>query len=186
MKNVEQELKLRLTEREYRLLAERSDVKPQLQTNYYFYYDGMPRDEMVRLRQKGDAFLLCYKRRLSCREAVCVSDERECEITSERARYILQRGISVDEMRKLFGVTTVVPLLLAGKLETYRTKFVLSGWVLELDKNVYLDVTDYELECENDDVSELDKLKSYLFREFGIVAQPSNPKSERFYQALNK
>ncbi len=186
MKNIEQELKLQLTEREYNLLADKSDAQPQLQTNFYFRYDGMPDDVMVRLRRKGDKYLLCRKRRLSLNDGVSVCDERECEIAQLHAEYILDRGVSPDEMRKFFGDEVCVPLSLAGRLDTYRTVFVLCGWVLELDKNVYLGRTDYELECENGDVQELSRLKNYLYSTFGIEAKPCAPKSERFFEALNK
>ena len=171
MKNIEQELKIILTEREYSLLAQRADASAQLQTNWYFGYVSMPRDMMVRLRKKGEEFVLCCKRRLNEQDGVTVSDEREQQITVEHAEYILTRGVTADEMRKL---------------DTFRTKFVLNGWVLELDKNVYLDITDYELECENSDVLELNRLKNYLYHTFGILSQPSRPKSERFWEALKR
>ncbi len=186
MKNIEQELKIILTEREYSLLAQRADASAQLQTNWYFGYVSMPRDMMVRLRKKGEEFVLCCKRRLNEQDGVTVSDEREQQITVEHAEYILTRGVTADEMRKLLGVYVPSPLKLVGKLDTFRTKFVLNGWVLELDKNVYLDITDYELECENSDVLELNRLKNYLYHTFGILSQPSRPKSERFWEALKR
>ena len=186
MKNIEQELKLQLTEREYALLVDASNAHPQLQSNFYFSYPAMPCDTMVRLRQKGDTYLLGYIRRLTSADSVMVCDERECEISSEHANYILTRGVSVDEMRRLLNVRVDSALRLVGKLDTYRTKFVMIGLLLELDKNVYLGNTDYELECENNDVSELTKLKNYLYYTYGVVERPSKPKSERFFEALNK
>lgn len=183
MKNLEQELKLQLDKREYDILSGVSDKEPKLQTNFYFVYDGMSRDVMVRLR-KGDGFKLCYKRRLSETEGVSVCDERECLVSDEHAGYILQRGVTVDEMRKLLDVTVSVPLRLAGKLETYRTEFLLQNWRLELDKNLYLGITDYELECENNDVAELKKLQNHLYYTYGVLAKPSRPKLERFFDAL--
>lgn len=184
MKNIEQELKLQLDKREYDILAGVSGKEPQLQTNFYFVYDGMPRDMMVRLRSKNGHCTLCYKRRLSETEGVNVCDERECPLSDEHATYVLQRGVSVDEMRKLLDVAVPVPLRLAGKLDTYRTAFTLREWHLELDKNVYLGVTDFELECESGDVAQLQKLQNYLYYTYGVLAKPSRPKSERFFEAL--
>ena len=186
MKNIEQELKLQLTEREYRLLSDVACAEPRLQSNFYFVCPAMPRDAMVRIREKGDVYVLGYKRRLSVRDSVSVCDERECELSAEHANYILDRGVTADEMRKLLQVRVEAPLRLAGRLDTYRTVFEINGWTLELDKNVYLGVTDYELECENNDVSELAKLKNYLFYTYGVPERPSKPKSERFFDALNK
>ena len=186
MKNLEQELKLMLTEREYGLLAERADGQPQLQTNYYFRCGGIASDEMVRIRRKGEVYTLCYKRRLSQQDGVAVCDERECPISAERFGYILKRGVSADEMNKLLDVKVNSPLTLAGSLDTYRSAFMLSNWRIELDKNVYLGVIDYELECENRDVSQLSALRNYLYYTFGITGEASLPKSERFFRALSK
>lgn len=186
MKNIEQELKLQLTEREYRILLEASGGEPQLQTNYYFGCGGMPRDSMVRVRQKGDSYTLCYKRRMSDVAQVVVCDERECPLTEEHARYIIERGVTKDEMRRLLDVRMDFALKLYGKLDTYRVKFVIDRWTLELDRNVYLGRQDYELECENGDVNELEGLKNYLTYTYGVVVRQSRPKSERFFDALNE
>lgn len=185
MKNIEQELKMSLTEREYAMLCEFAQKEPTLQTNWYFGNRDMPQDMMVRVRQKGE-FLLCYKRRLADRDGITVCDEREYPLSYEHAGYILQRGVTADEMRKLLNVHVDGTLLPLGKLETYRTKFALNEWNLELDKNLYLGQTDFELECEHNDVSELNKLKNYLYYKFGVPFRPSKPKSERFWEALNK
>ena len=68
-------------------------------------------------------------------------------------------------------------------METYRSKFQLNEWTLELDRNVYFDRIDYELECEDRDVVALNKLKDYLYYKFGVVAKPSSPKVQRFMDA---
>ena len=175
---------MQLTRREYDILLKFSQTEPQLQSNFYFVYDGMPRDMMVRVRQKGDDFSLCYKRRLSDCDNVTVCDEREREITAEHAGYILQRGVTVDEMRVLLDVKVNVPLRPVGRFDTYRAKFSIENWTVELDKNEYLGRTDYELECENNDVLALEKLKNYLYYTFGVVVRQSKPKSERFFDAL--
>ena len=57
---------------------------------------------------------------------------------------------------------------------------------MELDKNVYLGRCDYELECESDDVEALEKLKLFLFYNYGISPRYSRPKSQRFFEALNE
>lgn len=185
MKNIEQELKLKLDEREYRILSEVSNAKPQLQTNTYFGYDGMSRETMVRIRKKGDEYILCYKQRMSLSDGVSVCDERECEIAADYAATLFERGIRKDELKSFIGVEFDNDLRCLGSVDTYRTKFDINEWTLELDKSIYLGITDYEVECENRDVASLSKLKNYLYYTYGIVFKPSLPKVERFLSALS-
>ena len=186
MKNIEQELKLLLDEREYNILLEQAKVAPILQTNYYFGYLGMSKEKMVRIREKQGVYLLCYKERMSQIDGVIVCDERECEIAPDFARRLLKEGIRQSELKSIFNVDLGDDLHCFGSMDTYRAKFQLAEWTLELDKNVYLDNTDYELECEHKDVVSLSKLKNYLFYAYGIVINPAIPKVQRFYKALNR
>ncbi len=184
MKNIEQELKMRLDEREYDILLQKSDERPVLQTNYYFASDEIASDVMVRIRQKGRSFLLCCKRRLSENDGITVCDERECDITLADARRMLDDGLRCGEINAKLGLDFQDDFLYKGKLDTYRAKFLLDEWVLELDKNEYLNVTDYELECECSRVDSLVKLKACLLYNYGVVYKPSRPKSERFFNTL--
>lgn len=184
MKNIEQELKMRLDEREYNILLQASDARPALQTNFYFLSDDPDPDVMVRIRQKGSSFLLCYKRRLSQNDGISVCDERECGIMLADARRMLDDGLRRYEINGKLGLNLQDDFRYKGKLDTYRAKFLLDEWVLELDKNEYLGVTDYELECECSRVDALVKLKSYLQYHYGVVYKPSLPKSERFFAEL--
>ncbi|MCH5152120.1 MAG: CYTH domain-containing protein [Clostridiales bacterium] len=185
MKNIEQELKLFLDEREYNILLEQSKVKPTLQINYYFGYRGMSKEKMVRIREKLGVYVLCYKERLSQIEGVTVCDEREMELEFDAACRFIDNGIRQDELKNLLSVDVGDDLVCLGNMETYRAKFQLAEWTLELDKNVYFDKTDYEVECEHRDVVALSKLKNYLYYAFGIVINPATPKVERFMKALN-
>lgn len=187
MKNIEQELKLMLDEREYRIIYEYAKTAPQLQTNFYFGYPSMDKETMVRIRQKGNVFVLCYKRRMAEIDNVMVCDEREIELAPDVAQKMLKNGISSSQLKQLFNVD-LEDVHCLGSMETYRSKFQLNEWTLELDRNVYFDKVDYELECENNDVVALNKLKDYLYYKFGVVAKPSTPKSLRFmlvYSAQN-
>ena len=179
MKNIEQELKLNLDAREYRILCEQANVTPQLQRNYYFGYPSMDKEIMVRIRQKADTFVLCYKRRMSQIDGVIVCDEREQVLTPGIAQTMLRNCIPSEQMKLFFDVD-LEDLYCLGSMDTYRTKFQLNEWMLELDKNVYFDLTDYELECEDKDVVSLNKLKNYLYYKFGVVIKPAKPKVQRF------
>jgi uncharacterized protein YjbK len=115
-----------------------------------------------------------------------VSDEKECEIDYNYAQTLIERGITVEEIATFFNVDVVEDFYCIGKLTTYRTKFVLDEWTLELDKNSYFDITDYELECESTQIESLMKLKSYLTYTYGIAIRPSITKFERFLLAMGK
>ena len=182
MRNLEQELKLTLSEREYNILLQKSGIEPQLQTNYYFYSRMLGKDVMVRVRQKGQNYTLCYKKRLQDTEGVMVSDERECEVSADFATTLIQRGIYPREINEMLHTDLYEVLLCVGTLETYRAKFNLADWTLELDKNQYLGITDYELECECGNIQQLDKLKNFLSYNYGVVIRYAPPKSKRFFE----
>ena len=186
MRNLEQELKLALTEREYNILASKTDVQPQLQVNYYFSSLYLGRDVMVRVREKDGRYTLCYKRRLQNTDGVMVSDEHECELTETFAKTLLRRGIYPKEINDMLGTDLYEALVCVGELVTHRTKFQLAEWTLELDKNSYLGVTDYELECECDQIQDLMKLKNFLSYNYGVVIRYALPKSQRFFEAKAK
>ncbi len=180
MKNLEQELKLSLTEREYNILLAQCPVQPQEQINYYFSPKVNDLSTMVRLRKKGDSFLLCYKRRLTHTNGVMVSNELEQEIAPDYAQNLISRGITKAEMTNFFRMDFYDDFAFVGTLTTYRSKFQLEEWTLELDKNLYFDTCDYELECESNQIQSLEKLKSYLAYHFGVVLCHSKTKYERF------
>ena len=186
MRNLEQELKLQLTEREYNILQNVANVEPVEQINYYFAPAHCNLNVMLRLRKKGNTFIACYKQRLTHANGVMVSNERECEIESSYAETMIERGITAKEVNTFFQVDVTDDFYYIGQLTTYRTKFQLDEWTLELDKNNYFDVTDFELECESAHIESLAKLKSYLTYTYGIVIRPSITKFERFLSAKSK
>lgn len=185
MRNLEQELKLSLEEREYDILSALTEQKPQLQTNYYFCSENFPQNTMVRIREKGGVYLLCVKRLLQQNRGVTVCDERECEVSPNFARNLLSRGIRSSELNGMLKTDFDEDLRCVGKMDTYRTAFCLKEWHLELDKNLYLNKCDYELECESANVQQLNELENYLFYAYGVVIKHSVSKSKRFFEALN-
>ncbi len=187
MRNLEQELKLRLTEREYNLVAESTDIKPVLLVNYYFTAEDLSPDTMVRLRQIGDRYVMCYKRRISHCDNVMVCDEREVEATPSFAADVIRNGVGYRALRQMFDVDTFdTRLEYAGELRTYRTTFTWKNMTVELDRCEYLGITDYELECESSHVEDLDVLKNYLNHTYGIVIRSSEPKNKRFFDRLKE
>ena len=184
MKNIEQELKLLLTEREYNILLNASNSQPVKQTNYYFSNKTTATDVMIRIRERQGTFLACFKQCLSFVNDVAVCDEREAEVMDSFCKLAISRGITSSELKSLFNIT-YPDVKYVGQMETYRTKFVLQNLNIELDKNVYLGTTDYELECESSFVDVLQNLKDFLFYTYGIVPKSSAPKVQRFFNRLN-
>lgn len=184
MRNLEQELKLQLDKREYDVLSSLTANKPQLQVNYYFCADEFSVDTMVRIREKNGRFVLGYKKRLQHEKGVSVCDERECEIASDFAHNMLRRGIRHSEINDMLKTQFEEDLRFVGKMETYRTAFDMQTWHLELDKNIYLNTIDFELECESEQVQQFAELENYLSYAHGVVVKYSNPKSQRFFEAL--
>lgn len=182
MNNTERELKMSLTEREYETLLNVGGAEPQLQVNYYFYCDGMPDGVMVRIRFKSGDYLLCYKKLLSCENGVNVCDEREIALDETAALSFIEGGLTPKDINKLVGVEMPSKLQCAGSLSTYRARFALREWTVELDKNEYLGKTDYELECENESDEALKRLKDFLLDEYGVKFRSSVSKSGRFFK----
>lgn len=180
MNNIERELKMDLTQTEYETLLSLTDAQPQLQVNCYFRFVDMPLDIMLRIREKGGKYMFCYKRLLSAANGVNVCDEREVELDKETAERMLADGLTPADVKKLVDVDLPQACECIGSLSTYRTKFMLDRWLIELDKNEYLNTVDYELECECGSDELLGKLKDYLYYNYGMVFKRSLSKSMRF------
>lgn len=187
MNNLEQELKIALTKKQYNKLLKASGKMPLAQINMYFCCDGMPRDEMVRLRLKLGAYTFCYKKLLNSANGVNVCDEREQIVDNAVAHDMIYDGITPADFTRLTGVQTDKTYRFIGPLTTWRTTFEYEHkWTLELDKNEYLGATDYELECECDNLEQLETLKRVLDQKFGVAFVPSTSKSARFYERYIK
>lgn len=184
MNNVERELKASLSKEEYETLLKEGNVRPRLQTNYYFCCEDMPKDVMIRIRHSGGKFKLCFKRLLSSVSGVNVCDEREIDVDARTAEELMTNGATPAILKELVNFDAASTYLCAGRLDTYRAKFLLDRWLVELDRNEYLGVVDYELECEGADDEPLCALKDCLRYRYGIVFKSSLPKSARFFNKL--
>lgn len=186
MNNIECELKMSLTKTEYKRMLSVGNVEPQLQVNHYFYCKGMPKDIMLRIRSKGGKYLFCYKRLISAENGVNVCDEREQPLDESRAQELLRNGITPTELLELVNVDLPYGFRCIGALSTYRAKFNLQGWTIELDENEYLGKTDYELECECESFEALQELKNFLYDNYGVRFRRSISKSARFFNRYKR
>lgn len=182
MKQQEQELKISLTQDQYQALV--GDAVGQVQENFYFYTSNP--DVMVRIRQKNCVFQLTVKRRISQTGGVWLCDEHNQTIDQKYAQILVDKGISAQILNQTFelGLTGNFPF--AGMLKTIRTKKQFDQFLLEIDKNEYLGVCDFELECEHQSSQELQRLILMLKQAYDIDYCPSLAKSQRFFQRLKE
>lgn len=187
MKNLEQELKLQLTQREYNLIAATTDTCPVVIVNNYFVAKGQTKDTMVRVRQIGDSYTLCFKRRLGFADDVMVCDERECVVDKAFADNAVANGLGATSVNRIFDVDDFFEdFAYVGSMQTTRHCFNIEQWSIELDKCDYLGKTDYELECECTHIDRLNELKNYLNYTFGVVIKSSTAKNARFLAELER
>ena len=184
MKEIEQELKLQLNKQQYlTMLSYANGQQGKLQSNHYFYYDGMSADRMLRIRHANGCFQLTYKLRKSNVDGVMMAVEYNAEVGKDFADACINKGLPAKVVEQLLGVRLPADSRYIGCLTTLRTKYVYEGCNIELDCNHYLDQVDFELECEDLDVTKLDALRAKLEQEFGQLPN-SLPKVQRFVNKL--
>lgn len=182
MGNVEQELKLKLSQADFDTLSALSNEPFVKQVNYYFATDV--KGQMVRIREKNGEYVLCCKNAIKNDGFVAKNDERECKIGTKQALEMIDCGIKKGTLESFFDVAQSKDLLAVGSLTTFRKAFFIGKNHVELDRNEYLGVTDYELECESDSELDLIALKNTLANVYGVKILPSKPKSQRFFEKL--
>ena len=184
MKFIEQELKLQLTKTQYlTLLSKAQNVKYKMQYNHYFYYDGMPMDRMVRIRHIGDNFQLTYKFRKSSANGVMVAQEYNATVDKDFLTNAINDGISQQAVLDALNIQLSSPLRYIGCLSTMRATFTLFDCAIELDLNEYLGEVDFEVECEDDDATNLAALRTQLEKLCGKLPE-ALPKVQRFVTKL--
>jgi uncharacterized protein YjbK len=186
MNSYEQELKIALTEREYNILLSLTQTRGIVHVNYYFVSEKPTDNAILRVREKLGAYELCYKSHITNSDGVWVSREITQELTTELAENIISRGITARQIKDILGIELHFDHIPVGTLTTLRTPLYLDEFCIDLDKNTYCDCTDFELECETNDVTTLVKLKGILLYRYGITPIPSDPKSKRFFDALSE
>lgn len=174
---LENELKISLDLNEYNKLTSFCNTQPVLQTNHYF---DTTKDlsQMVRIRQKGDKFALQFKNRCKVEGNVFNSQESGVEVDEQFLTNAIANGIDKDFLNNTFGCNFDKNIGYLGCSHTYRTKFDFFGHIIEVDKTVIDNVTDYELEYESDNDG-IKKLVEILDQQ-GIKQKPSSAKYQRF------
>lgn len=143
-KNIEKEYKMLLTKQQYEKLFELLGAgQPICQTNHYFdTVDHQVRRKAgaMRIREINSAYIFTLKARKNSDTAA----EYEMPVSSCNIE-----ELSRPEIKKLLGEIGVEgPLLQVGQLMTWRSVIKTENAEICLDKNIYRDRIDYEIEYE--------------------------------------
>ena len=181
---METELKLMLDRQGYEFWLQSATIRELRQVNHYFNlaeFENM----MLRIREKEETYELTLKVSELEKAGVFVNREMNYRISQADFSEYVKNGISTKLLNQIYNIN--LPLHTAdylGSLTTYRSIVMWKDVKLELDKNEYFDVVDYEIECESDDLQTLEEIKEMLKSK--CVCSESRPKFERFYRRLQK
>lgn len=166
---LEREYKYMINEFQYKRIKEKLNFTNEfIQTNYYYIDDEdlLRKNHItVRIREKNKKRFLQVK----YNSPKAHFKVNENEVIREEFSRIMFKGeeITCSEIYKITGVL-VNNIFCIGSMKTIRNSIYLDeGMVLSLDKNNYLDVTDYELEIEGE--KEINNQISEFLKDIGII-----------------
>ncbi len=144
-----------LTEDEYESLLVFQGCDAFKQTNHYFDTCdfAMNRNKtVIRIREKENSYELTVKTNKSVTKdtGVVAMDENNLNIDGKTAVKLLAGGLDIRELLPVDVVHSDKKLCYIGKITTVRKKIRINEKLpmAELDKSVYNDTVDYELEWE--------------------------------------
>lgn len=174
-----------LTKEEYVMLCQKYlDKKGNMQINYYFdtsRFTLKASDILLRVR-KRDKYELTLKRR----KGYAMQDLNNF-ITEEEFKNFLTTGIIPNEEIRLELDDIIKEQTLNNymTLSTFRISVMIKSGKISIDKCVYVDQKDYELEYETGVPYEKAKREFVdIVKEFGIQYKKSQTKIKRAYDAL--
>lgn len=175
-KHLEIEFKTFISKDQYENLLEKFNLNNKIfkQTNYYFDDSNFSllKDKIVLRIRKKEQYKLTKKEK-----GESGNNESSLYLTDSEAQNMIAQGFDAS----IIGINKQVQT--QYHLTTYRAKTPYLGCMLFLDKSVYLDKTDYEIELEVDNYD--DGLKIFLdfLKENNIEYNKSNSKAERAFKA---
>lgn len=189
---IEKEYKGLITESEYQRLLDKYSPKAVQQCNYYYDtldFDLHEKGSTLRLREKNDEWELTYKTDVSRENNVAVKQEYTQKLLRKPNLYkiifltnILHNCGADEFLKTVLTDVSVEKLRAIGCLVTERSKIDVGGQrFIELDKSIYLNFTDYEIEFEYTGESDLNALQDFL-KENQITTLQSGGKYMRFIE----
>ncbi len=182
-KHTEREVKFLICREEYEKAA--ASTVAAIQINYYFASSACSGEYTLRIRKKEDKTELTLKILQSHTSDTLISDEYNSDIDSLTAACYIGEGISAATLTNIFGVHIPEEMQFEyiGSLTTERSKINAGEFSIELDKNDYLGITDYEAECECDTLEKAESARNYLVNNFKVAK--ASPKIKRFMDRLD-
>ena len=174
-KNKEIEFKTLIDEQTYNVLLKEFELDNNVfaQTNFYFDTPDLKllgEKTVLRIRKKGTSYKLTKKTR-----AEVGADEAHILLSETKANEYLQKGFNANIIGLPYNV------VYQAELTTYRASTPYKNGTLFLDKSVYYDKVDYEIEYEVDDDKEgLVDFKDFL-QKYNIEYKESIRKSKRAF-----
>lgn len=143
---IEKEYKALITQKQYEYIKLMFEWKKCIiQKNYYFDTDEMycsQNDITVRIRQKKEGYYLQVKTPICCEGGLHIKKEHEKKL------HHLKDVITKSDFEKL-SIPVIIPdVKRIGHLITERLEYSFNQTTLCLDKSVYNNIVDYELEIE--------------------------------------
>lgn len=181
---VEQEIKLSLSEAEYLRLHDYLMQNSQFvgcftQRNIYLEtadYKLTHAKEMLRLREVNKLWTITHKSGIKVKDAQFKSNEWELDL-GKFSGSLEDLIIKLNEIPRLKNLNNLV---VQGELVNIRHQFTWDQLTLELDQSQFADQhVDYELECETNDVQ---STTTKLVRLFGLLEIPWVPQKNSKYR----
>lgn len=195
IKNKEKELKYSVSEIEYLKILECLNeeficVSSIVQVNYYLETedrDLKKRKISARIRNiNNSAYELTFKIKRVQEGNLSVKDEYNVLLSKEEFLEIINNNLLLSSkyhIDKLLNTNLNKDLIILGSLQTNRRNFKIDNCssIISLDKNRYLGIVDYELECEGENIDYSEKIVNEIFTKLSILAPNSfKSKNERF------
>lgn len=177
----EDELKLIIPKSIYDKIYETGlhfNEKTVKQTNYYFDTDDFllaEKNYALRIREKNACYEATLKTGRTTDQNTTSSREYNKSLTEYEALSVLEKEKHISEvfpeLIDLCNLSKKQVLVLQGSLTTYRTSFkpISNLYAIELDRNIYLGIEDYEIEWEYTGKDQLDHIVAWL-KSIGINA----------------
>lgn len=178
MTNIEIEFKNPIDKATYEMLIKKYQLDNNifLQTNYYFDSSDQ------KLTQRGIVLRIRHKepnrykitRKSKTKQGYL---EEHVILNQEKASNMIENGFNLKSFFE-----DDIDVIFHGKLENYRVSMPYKDGELFLDKIIYFDKVDYELEYEVDSYQQGKKDFNYFLKQHQITPAPAIRKSTRIFK----